>query len=246
VTNRSDSGDPGDPSHVDEGAVGDYPVIDPFSAPPTPDDPLSDSPEPEGQASSAEEKRSRSFWIEVPVLVLVALVIAVVIKTFLVQAFFIPSGSMEATLNINDRILVNKLAFQFDEPHRGDVIVFDLGEKREESLVESVRRNLAEAVGLSAPESDLIKRVVGLPGETLVIRDNSVFIDGVVLDEPYLKAGPPMSDFGPVTVAPDHYFMIGDNRNMSSDSRFSGAVAQDRLVGRAFVIVWPPASWGGL
>ena len=246
MTNRSDSGDPGDPSHGDEGAVGDYPVIDPFSAPPTPDDTLSDSPEPEGQASSAEEKRSRSFWIEVPVLVLVALVIAVVIKTFLVQAFFIPSGSMEATLNINDRILVNKLAFQFDEPHRGDVIVFDLGEKREESFVESVRRNLAEAVRLSAPESDLIKRVVGLPGETLVIRDNSVFIDGVVLDEPYLKAGPPMSDFGPVTVAPDHYFMMGDNRNMSSDSRFSGAVVHDRLVGRAFVIVWPPASWGGL
>ena len=153
---------------------------------------------------------------------------------------------MEPTLNINDRILVNKLAVQFDEPHRGDVIVFDLGEKREESLIERIRRNLAEAVGLSAPESDLIKRVVGLPGETLEIRDNRVFIDGVALDEPYLESGTAMPDFGPVLVEADHYFMMGDNRLRSSDSRRTGAVSQDRLVGRAFVTVWPPAGWGGL
>lgn len=193
-----------------------------------------------------EKQQRRSFWIEVPVLVVIALVMAVVIKTFLVQAFFIPSGSMEETLHVNDRILVNKLAFRFDDPHRGDVVVFDSGGERDESLLEAVRRNVAEAVGLSAPESDFIKRVIGLPGETLEIRDNQVYIDGVPLDEPYLRPGTRMADFGPVAVEPDHYFVMGDNRNLSSDSRFNGTVSRDRLVGRAFVIVWPPADWGGL
>ena len=200
----------------------------------------------EGAPLAEETKRSRPFWIEIPVLVLVALVIAIIIKTFLVQAFFIPSGSMEATLAVDDRILVNKLAFRFDDPHRGDVIVFDSGESRNESLLESIRRNIAEALGLSAPESDFIKRAIGLPGEELEIRNNQVHIDGVAIDEPYLEFGTRMADFGPVVVEPDHYFMMGDNRNLSSDSRFGGTVSRDRLVGRAFVIVWPPANWDGL
>ena len=193
-----------------------------------------------------KQKRSRPFWVEVPLLMILALLIAVVIKTFLVQAFFIPSASMQDTLLIDDRILVNKLAFDFDEPHRGDVIVFDSGERREESFIEAVRRNLGEAVGLSAPESDFIKRVVGMPGETLEIRENQVLIDGVALDEPYLRPGTSMPDFGPVQIEGGHYFMMGDNRNLSSDSRFTGAVAEDRFVGRAFVIVWPPGNWDGL
>ena len=191
-------------------------------------------------------KRSRPFWIEVPLLIVVALVIAVVIKTFLVQAFFIPSGSMEETLTINDRILVNKLAFRFDDPNRFDVVVFDSGERREESLLEGIRRNVGEAIGLSAPESDFIKRVIALPGEVVEIRDNTVFVDGLALVEPYLKPGTAMADFGPMEVEADHYFMMGDNRNLSSDSRFSGTVARDRLVGRAFVVVWPPSNWDGL
>lgn len=206
----------------------------------------SEDEEADSEDGDREKKRSRPFWVEIPILIVVALAIAVLIKTFLVQAFFIPSGSMEQTLNVNDRILVNKLAFRFDDPNRGDVIVFDSGERRDESILESVRRNVAEAIGLSAPESDLIKRVVGLPGEELEIRDNRVYIDGMPLDEPYLKPGAAMADFGPVIVEVDHYFMMGDNRNLSSDSRFTGTVARDRLVGRAFVIVWPPANWGGL
>jgi signal peptidase I len=195
---------------------------------------------------SDSKKRSRPFWIEVPLLVVIALVIAIVMKTFLVQAFFIPSGSMEETLAINDRILVNKLAFRFGDPQRFDVVVFDSGESRDESLLESLRRNVAEALGLSAPDSDFIKRVIGLPGEVLEIRDGTVYIDGRGLDEPYLRPGAAMSDFGPVLVEDDRYFMMGDNRNLSSDSRFSGAVTRDRLVGRAFVIVWPPGNWDGL
>ena len=209
-------------------------------------DPFDSVPGVQDDGTPDDKKRSRPFWIEIPVLVLVALVIAVIIKTFLVQAFFIPSGSMELTLNVDDRILVNKLAWRFDDPHRGDVIVFDSGGRREESFLESVRRNIGESIGLSAPESDLIKRVVGLPGEVLEIRDNRVLIDGVVLDEPYLKPGTAMPDFDPVQIEPDHYFMMGDNRNESSDSRFTGTASRDRLVGRAFVIVWPPGNWGGL
>ena len=217
----------------------------PFQAGLAADDPLAVSAE-DADPPGGQAKRGRPFWIEVPILVLVALVIAVFIKTFLTQAFFIPSSSMEATLNIDDRILVNKLAFRFDDPHRGDVIVFDSGESRDESILESIRRNIGEAVGLSSPESDFIKRVVGLPGEVLEIRDNQVYIDGVAIDEPYLKVGTVMADFGPVVVEADHYFMMGDNRNLSSDSRFIRAISRDRLVGRAFVLVWPPSNWSGL
>lgn len=199
-----------------------------------------------GDNAKQGRKRARPFWVEVPVLVATALVIAVVIKTFLFQAFFIPSGSMEDTLSVNDRILVNKLAFRIGDPHRGDVVVFDSGISREEGLLEGIRRNLAEAVGLSAPESDFIKRVVGLPGEVVEIQGNLVYIDGRALREPYLRAGAEMADFGPVLVGEEAYFMMGDNRNLSNDSRFSGAVSRDRLVGRAFVIVWPPGNWSGL
>ena len=112
-------------------------------------DPFDSVPGVQDDGTPDDKKRSRPFWIEIPVLVLVALVIAVIIKTFLVQAFFIPSGSMELTLNVDDRILVNKLAWRFDDPHRGDVIVFDSGGRREESFLESVRRNIGESIGLS-------------------------------------------------------------------------------------------------
>lgn len=203
------------------------------------------TPEPEPEAPEAR-RRSLPFWVEVPLLMALALVIAVVIKTFLIQAFFIPSGSMEDTLEVDDRILVNKLAFRFGDPERGDVIVFDSGTRRDEAFLEAVRRNLAEAVGLSAPESDFIKRVIALPGEEIEIRDNRVFIDGAPLEEPYLRVGTDMPDFGPERVPAEHYFMMGDHRNLSSDSRVNGPVHIDRFVGRAFVIVWPAGNWGGL
>lgn len=244
----SSIGDAAEPPTDDGDRSAAPPSSGPISKPPYPDEGVGEDETADGDqpATDEEEKRSLPVWLEIPLLVLLALVIAVVIKTFLVQAFYIPSGSMESTLNINDRILVNKLAFRFGDPHRGDVVVFDSGRDRDESLLESIRRNIEESIGVAAPESDFIKRVVGLPGETLEIRDNQVFIDGVPLEEPYLKSGTNMPDFGPVAVEPDHYFMMGDNRNLSSDSRFNGAVARDRLVGRAFVIVWPPANWGGL
>ena len=205
-------------------------------------------PEPTGIEDAAQEKKKAAlpFWLELPLLILAALVIAVVIKTFFFQAFWIPSSSMEDTLQINDRVMVNKLAYRIGDLQRGHVVVFDdpRGEEAPpETMIKAARRNILEAVGLSVPRSEFIKRVIGLPGERVEIVDNQVLIDGVPIDEPYLKIGSVMPDFGPILVPPGQMFVMGDNRNASQDSRYFGAVPTDTIVGRAFVIMWPVDHW---
>jgi signal peptidase I len=199
---------------------------------------------------SEPEKSGISFLWELPILVFVALVVAVVIKTFLFQAFFIPSGSMIPTLEINDRVLVNKLSYTLSQPERGDIVVFDspfAAEVDDESLVDKVARNVAEALGLqTANAEDLIKRVIGVGGDTIEIADNVVLINGVVIQEPYLSETAVMADFGPEVVPADHIFVMGDNRSRSQDSRRFGAIPEDEVIGRAFVRVWPVDRWGGL
>ncbi len=196
---------------------------------------------------AAKEEVKGSFLRELPFLIIGALLLAVFIKSFLFQIFWIPSGSMEDTLIESDRVIVNKLAYRFGEVSRGDVIVFEPADRERESVPGKIVRNLAESVGLRTPKSDLIKRVIGLPGETITIRDNQVLIDGEVIDEPYLRPGTVSEDFGPETVPPDHYFVMGDNRGSSRDSRFGlGTIERDRIIGKAVAIVWPPARWGGL
>ena len=153
---------------------------------------------------------------------------------------------MEETLQINDRVLVNKISYRFGEPQRGDVIVFDRTPNTDENLVGALFRNLAESVGVRTPEADLIKRVIALPGETIEIRRNTVFVDGEALDEPYLADGIRTDPMEPVTVPEDEYFVMGDNRSRSQDSRFFVTVSRDEVVGRAFVIIWPTSRWGGL
>jgi len=200
--------------------------------------------EPTEQAGS-----QRSLWRELPILVLIALVLAVLVKTFAFQAFWIPSRSMAETLEVNDRVMVNKLAYRVGDVARGDVIVFDdpNGPSRDgESMLGSVWRNLTESVGLSAPKTEFIKRVIGLPGETLEIHANQVLIDGEVIEEPYLDATIEMFDFGPVAVPEESVFVMGDNRSSSRDSRFFGAVPLDEVVGKALVLMWPPSRIGGL
>jgi signal peptidase I len=194
------------------------------------------------------KKAQRSFWRELPILILVALVIAVIIKAWFLQAFYIPSGSMLDTLQQNDRVMVNKLSYVVGDVERGDVVVFDRngGGNDGENVVEKVLRNIAEAVGLSTPESDLIKRVIGLPGDTVEIRDDTVYVNGNAIVEPYRRDNSPMGDFAPVTVPEGEYFVMGDNRRDSRDSRFFGTVPDDDVVGRAFVIIWPPSRWSGL
>ncbi len=198
----------------------------------------------------------RSFLAELPVLVLVALVLALLLKTFLVQAFFIPSESMLPTLEVSDRVLVNKVVFDLREPRRGEVVVFREPGVEDGPDDRSLGRRALDflASGLGAPpdERDFIKRIIGLPGETVELRDGVVFIDGRELPEALASEGGylmarDLNDFGPVTVPEGEYFMMGDNRPNSNDSRASlGTIPAEQLIGRAFVTIWPPGRAGPL
>ena len=204
--------------------------------------------EPSNPEDEDEEEKTLSFWAELPILIAIALVLAVIVKAFLFQAFYIPSGSMEDTLQINDRVMVNKLSFRFGEVKRFQVVVFDPanGDKPDESLPAKIARNVLESIGLATPESDLIKRVIGLPGETVEVRNNKVFINDTAIAEPYLSKDVRMRNFGPVEVPEGEYFVMGDNRNSSQDSRIIGTIPEGDIIGRAFVIMWPPSHWSGL
>lgn len=171
------------------------------------------------ERGGASAVRSMVEWV---VVVGGALIIALVIKTFLLQAFYIPSSSMVSTLNIGDRVLVNKLSYKVHDVHRGDIVVFERPPGEADSEI-----------------TDLIKRVVGLPGDTVSGQNGQVLINGEPLDEPYLDEGVTTGDFDPVEVPADHLFMMGDNRGDSRDSRFFGPIAEDTIVGRAFFRVWP-------
>ncbi len=191
------------------------------------------------------------FWVELPGLLLTALAVAVLVKTFLVQPFYIPSESMLPTIEINDRVMVNKLAYKFGEPQRGDIVVFLnpslTDEELEETLPEAVIRSILEAVGVrTRGEDDLIKRVVGVEGEEVAIRDGYLQIDGVPYEEPYLAAGTHMEDFGPVTVPEGHVLVMGDNRDSSLDGRRFGPIPVDEIVGEAMLRIWPLDRFGGL
>ncbi len=204
----------------------------------------------EATAEDAEDvKAKRSFWVELPFLVVIALVIAVLIKTFAFQAFFIPSASMRDTLLVDDRVMVSKLSYVFGDVDPGDVIVFDDprgADGPQESIIGALLRNLAESIGLRTPQSEFIKRVIAVEGQTLMIDDGVVFVDGLPIDEPYLAPGVRMPDFDQIRVPDGHVFVMGDNRNNSTDSRSFGPIPEEDIVGRAFVVIWPVSSWSGL
>jgi signal peptidase I len=185
--------------------------------------------------------------VELPVLLVVAVLVALVVKTFVAQAFFIPSGSMEPQLQVGDRVVVSRLAYELHEPRRGDIVVFpslteDLPPD-DGALPARAAREVLEGLGLrQPPETELIKRVIGLPGEVVEGRGGRVYVDGRELLEPYLDPDLATEAFGPVTVPDGHVFVMGDNRlpNMSQDSRSFGPVPIDSIVGRAIARVWPP------
>ncbi len=226
--------------------VHDTTVIDPTAetappggAPPdVPDQPGGDEIDASAPGPSRRQ-RTRRLLIEWVVLLAAALLIAFLIKSFLFQAFYIPSGSMEPTLMIGDRVLVNKLSYDFHDPHRGDIIVFT-----------------APPSARSGGIDDLVKRAIGLPGDTVTARpDGSVYINGRRLSEPYLPKDTPttMTSNPPGCGAPadgsvgcvvpkGDLFMMGDNRTESKDSRFFGPIPQSSIVGRVFVRIWPLSS----
>lgn len=216
----------------------------------------SDAPEmPEGHESApstdTSKKKQLPFWIELPMLIGIALIVAVVIKTFLFQAFYIPSSSMEDTLQINDRVFVSKISYTIGDIEHSDVIVFDDPrggfEQPEEGALDSMTRNLLESIGLAAPQSEFIKRVIGLPGDTVEAKDGELLVNGVIQVEPYRKQpDKAIPDFGPVLVPQGELFVMGDNRFASQDSRYFGTIPIDTVVGHAFAIIWPPSHWTGL
>jgi signal peptidase I len=165
-----------------------------------------------------------------------ALVLAFVIRTFLLAAFYIPSESMLDTLEVGDRVLVNKLSYRLHDVNRGDVVVFERPPNQPDSGIK-----------------DLIKRVIGLPGDTLEGRACQIYVtpagsqETLVLQEPYLDRGwTQRCDFGPVTLGSEQLWVMGDNRDDSEDSRFFGPIDDELVVGRAFVVVWPLSHLGWL
>jgi signal peptidase I len=180
-----------------------------------------------------------------------ALILTVLVKGFLIQAFFIPSRSMEPTLDVGDRVVVNRLAYRLGDPGHGQVVVFlrptSADQAPSSGPISWVRRAVAQGLGGTPPGSeDLIKRVVGLPGDVVEARNGHLIRNGEEVDEPYLRPGTFTSDFGKVKIKPDHYWMMGDNREDSADSRTFGQVDRSALVGRAVLTVWPVQHAGGL
>jgi signal peptidase I len=159
-------------------------------------------------------------------------VIALVIEALLVQAFWIPSPSMEPTLNVGDRVLVNKLSYRLHDVHRGDVIVFE--------------RPPGASRGGDDEIKDLIKRVVAVGGDTIESRNQLVYVNGERVDEDYLEPGTPTDNLPRQTIPEGHVFVMGDNRTNSEDSRVFGPVDEERIVGRAFMRVLPVGDIGFL
>lgn len=222
------------------------------------------------RARKSKKRKGMPLWQELPLLLVVAFCLAVLIRTFLMQAFYIPSGSMEDTLLIGDRVLVNKVVYQFRDPQRGEVIVFEGPENwtyiehpvdHEAGFFSKLGRTVGDLVGISQPgEKDFIKRVIGVPGDEISCCDpvsGRIYVNGVPIDEPYVTRNSPRTDnptpkncgardFPPVKVQPGMLFVMGDHRRVSQDSRCQGLVPINNVIGKAMVIVTPFGRWGSL
>jgi signal peptidase I len=200
-----------------------------------------------------EKKRhpALSFLGELPGLILMAFALALLIKSTLIQAFWIPTGSMEPTLMPGDRVIVAKVPYYFGDPQRGDIIVFeepDPADEPDRGVVGEVTHWLGQGLGFSPPDHpDYIKRVIGEPGDTVWARRGNVYVNGVKISEPYLPDGLRTARFPKTKVPEGKLFVMGDNRNNSLDSRFGlGFVPIDRVIGKAVVVIWPFSNVGGL
>ena len=188
-------------------------------------DSLEDAP-PVDPGEGPEPSRGVRNAVEWIAIVVGALAVALLVKTFLIQAFYIPSGSMLPTLHQGDRVLVNKLD---TDPSRGELVVFERPPGQPDDGIK-----------------DLIKRVVGIAGDTIEARDGTVYVNGEPLDESYLADGVVTSNLERQTIPAGHVFVMGDNRGDSADSRVFGPIDADLIVGKAFVRVWPLGDVGFL
>jgi signal peptidase I len=189
----------------------------------------------DGDAEEADAKPPRRWrrtileWLGV---IGGGIAIALLVEAFLIQAFWIPSPSMEPTLDVGDRVLVNKLSYRFHDVNRGDVVVFE--------------RPPGASTGQNDEIKDLIKRVIAVGGDTVEAKEGDVYVNGEHIDEDYLEPGTPTDNL-PLTTIPDgHVFVMGDNRTNSEDSRIFGPIEEDAIVGRAFVRVLPITDIGWL
>jgi signal peptidase I len=241
------------------------------SRPPRPREPVDEvsTAVPSWRSRVRAKRKNMPLWQELPLLLIVAFCLAVLIRTFLVQAFFIPSGSMEETLLVGDRVLVNKVLYDVRAPERGEVVVFRgpdnwAPENQQDTNIgffAKLGRTVGDLVGMSQPgEKDFIKRVIGLPGDVVACCtvQGQVTVNGYSLQESsYVTEDSPVDvppnpkqcqsrRFDPVTVGPGQMFVMGDHRAVSQDSRCQGQVPINNVIGRAFVILWPSSRWAGL
>ncbi len=181
---------------------------------------------PDHQSSKQVNENSVVEWVKT---IGVSLLLAFGIRTFVAEARYIPSESMLPTLQVNDRLIIDKVTYDFRIPERGEIVVF-------QPTLALREQGFKDA---------FIKRIVGLPGEQVQVKKGTVFVNGQPLQESYLAA-PPDYEYGPVMVPPDSYLVLGDNRNHSFDSHFWGFVPRQNIIGRAAVRFWPPHRIGGL
>jgi signal peptidase I len=210
-----------------------------------------------GRAARRRSHRRRNT-IEWIVVLAGALVIAVVIKTFLFQAFYIPSDSMEPTLKVGDRVLVNKLSYRLHDVNEGDIVVFDRPSTSGQTVdgcTAGTKVAIPQSTSFGGEQvKDLIKRVIATAGETVEQRDGHVYVNGKPLDEPYVHQTNGVTDKTPsfhfpaqcIKVPEGKVFVLGDNRLDSNASNMFGPIPTSSIVGRAFVRVWPPGSIGGI
>jgi signal peptidase I len=230
---------------------------------PTSDEPASGSgpPEPDENAPAAKAKKKKSFGRELLTIVVAAAVLTLLVKAFVIQVYRIPSASMENTLQIGDRVLVNKVVYHFRGIARGDVIVFSGQDSwgpdappPSGNPVVRVVDDLLSGLGLHSDQTYYIKRVIGLPGDHVACcTDGKVTVNGVPLHEgQYLFPGDPPSTTFKEVVPPGHLWVMGDHRSDSDDSRYhpgdpgGGAIPENQVVGRAFLIIWPPSQLSDL
>ncbi|WP_010541551.1 signal peptidase I [Dietzia alimentaria] len=230
-------------------------------------DPAEPGPRTDGAPAHGVEKKGQPWYIEIPVLVVIALVLVFVFQTFVGRVYQIPSESMEPTLHgctgcTGDRIFVDKISYLLGDPEPGDVVVFEGPDSwnqgyqsiRSDNAIVRTLQNIGGVIGIVPPDqNDLVKRVIAVGGQTVggCAPDGGLLVDGQPLDEPYLEETPsparnPLNcAFGPVTVPEGNYWVMGDNRGNSADSRFhmgdefQGSIPEENIIGKVQAIILP-------